>query len=88
MYRIVKDTYKDGSVKYRVQTDRFFFGWFRSKTWRDCEIYKDISDYMSVLRFPAVFNTIEEAERFCGMKSNPIVNTETVEWIIKKEIHK
>ena len=55
MYRIVKDTYKDGSVKYRVQTDRFFFGWFHSKTWRDC------SDYMSVLRFPAVFNTIEEA---------------------------
>ena len=82
MYRTVKDTYKDGSVKYRVQTDRFFFGWFRSKTWRDC------SDYMSVLRFPAVFNTIEEAERFCGMESNPIVNTETVEWIIKKEIHK
>lgn len=85
MYRTVKDTYKDGSVKYRVQTDRFFFGWFRSKTWRDCEIYKDISDYMTVLRFPAVFNTIEETERFCGMESNPIVNTESVEWIIKKE---
>ena len=85
MYRIVKDTYKDGSVKYRVQTDRFFFGWFRSKTWRDCEIHKDTSDYMTVLRFPAVFNTIEEAERFCGMELNPIVNTESVEWIIKKE---
>ena len=40
---------------------------------------------MTVLRFPAIFNTIEEAERFCGMESNPIVNTESVEWIIKKE---
>lgn len=83
MYRIVKDTYKDGSVKYRVQTDRFFFGLFRSKTWRDCVINKDTSDYMTVLRFPAVFDTIEEAHRFLGLESNPVIDTEFIEMIIK-----
>lgn len=79
MKRIVKETLKNGKIQYRVQKNTRLWGLIKTK-WHTClvEHYFGISD---VIYCGAVFNTLEEAQKYCGIKLNPIVKSEIIETI-------
>lgn len=73
-YRIVKETYKYGEIKYRVETDK---GWFglrkRFNRWKIVRIHD--SYYGS---YDAIYNSLEEAEKFVEQETDYITSTEIV----------
>lgn len=72
--RIVKETRKDGTVQYRVETNKNFFG-FRTK-WHTCKYTTRYNQYEAVV--DAIFNSLEHAEEYCGIDLNPIISKEIV----------
>lgn len=76
MKRIVKETLKDGTIKYRVQKNTRLWGLIKTK-WHTClvEYPVGISD---MIYCSAVFDTLEEAQRYCGINLNPVVKTEII----------
>lgn len=77
MKRIIKETLKDGSTKYRVESNRTFFGLIPCK-WYTCTI--TIPYGFGDVQCDAVFNTLEKAQRFIGIDTNPVVNRTIVEY--------
>lgn len=75
MRRIVKETLKDGKVQYRVETNRRLFGLIKSK-WHTDTTPVGMDEYITEIG--AIFNTLEEAQRFCGIDPNPIISREIV----------
>lgn len=75
MKRIVKETLKSGKVQYRVEKNTTFFGLIPCK-WYTCRVTIPFG-YGEVL-CEAVFETLEEAQQFCGININPIVNREVI----------
>lgn len=70
--RIVRETYKDNTVKYRVEKYKRFSGW--------CIETKIIHvEYMIDTHEPLRFDTLEEAKEYCGIPINPIVSEEIIE---------
>ena len=62
--RIVEDLHENGTIRYRVETNDGFFGWFYKKfnIW-----YTDsFKDYESDMTFYAIFDTLNAARVFCG----------------------
>lgn len=76
MKRIIKETLKDGSTKYRVESNRTFFGLIPCK-WHTCTI--TIPYGFGDVQCDAVFNTLEKAQRFIGIDTNPVVNRTIVD---------
>lgn len=69
--RIVRETYKDNTVKYRVEKYKRFSGW--------CIETKVVTeDYAIYTREPLRFDTLEEAKECCGIPSNPIISEEII----------
>ncbi len=69
--RIVRETYKDNTVKYRVEKYKRFSGW--------CIETKIVTkDYAIYTREPLRFDTLEEAKEYCGIPSNPIISEEII----------
>lgn len=73
-YRIVKETYKYGEIKYRVETNK---GWFglrkRLNKWKTV-IIRD-SYYGS---YYAIYNSLEDAEKFIEQETDYIISEEIV----------
>lgn len=70
--RIVKETYKDNTVKYRIEKYTWFSGWCtetKRTYWADA-VYT---------REPLVFNTLEAVKKYCGIPINPIISKEIIE---------
>lgn len=76
MKRIIKETLDNGDIQYRVETNRCFFGLFKCKWHTDTCIhfYGDIE-----IRCAAVFNTLREAQIYCGIDPNPVVKRQIIE---------
>lgn len=68
--RIVKETYKDGTVQYRIEKYSKFSGW-RTET-------RNVSYYMTDYKEPVRFYTLEDAKEYCGIPSNPIISEEII----------
>lgn len=69
--RIVKETYKDGTVKFRVEKYRWFSGW--------CIETKVVTeDYAIYTREPLRFDTLEVAKEYCGIPINPIISEKII----------
>lgn len=64
MKRIIEEKRQDGSVSYVVETKNFIFGWHTDTV------------YHELCPLDAVFDTLEEAKRFCGIDINPVVERE------------
>ena len=75
MKRIVKETLKSGKVQYRVEKNTTFFGLIPCE-WHTCTV--TIPFGFGEVSCEAVFNTLEEAQKFCGVNPNPIVNREII----------
>lgn len=75
MKRIVKETLKSGKVQYRVEKNTTFFGLIPCE-WHTCTV--TIPFGFGEVSCEAVFNTLEEAQKFCGVDPNPVVNREVV----------
>lgn len=75
MKRIVKETLKSGKVQYRVEKNTTFFGLIPCE-WYTCTV--TIPFGFGEVSCEAVFNTLEEAQKFCGVNPNPIVNREII----------
>lgn len=69
--RIVKETYKDGEVRYRIEKYSIFKGWHTET--------RNMYHYMSSLKEPVRFYTLEEAKEYCGIPINSIVDEEIIE---------
>lgn len=69
--RIVKETYKDGTIKYRVEKHTFLLGW-RTEM-------KQVNYYSNLIKEPVYFYTLEEARDYCTFHYNPIINKEIIE---------
>lgn len=67
--RIVRETYKDNTVKYRVEKYKRFSGWCV-----ETEVVTE--DYVHK---PLRFDTLEEAKEYCGIPINPIISEEIIE---------
>lgn len=64
MKRIVVEELANGDVKYIVETDRKFFGWFKTKWHTDTiKKYKADGDFVTL---PAIFDDIDSARMFAG----------------------
>lgn len=73
-YRIVKETFKYGKIQYRVETDKGWFGLRRRlNKWKSVKIHD--SYYGS---YYAIYDTLEEAEKFIEQESDYIVSSEIV----------
>ena len=75
MKRIVKETLKSGKVQYRVEKNTTFFGLIPCK-WHTCMV--TIPFGFGEIPCEAVFNTLEEAQEFYGIDTNPVVNREVI----------
>ena len=75
MKRIVKETLKSGKVQYRVEKNTTFFGLIPCE-WHTCTV--TIPFGFGEVSCEAVFNTLEEAQKFCGVDSNPVINREII----------
>jgi hypothetical protein len=73
MKRIVEETLADGTKQYRVEKNTKFFGLIKTD-WHTDSYYCGDPGYEAT--FDAVFNTLDEAERFVygKPKSKEIVN--------------
>lgn len=77
MKRIIEEELKDGTIQYRVESNRMFFGLIPCK-WYTCTVtipygYAEIFCY-------AVFNTLEEAQVFAGINPNPVIKRTLLEY--------
>lgn len=70
--RIVKETYKDSTAKFRVEKYRWFRGWCAET--KILYPYGVKIDTHELLRF----NTLEGAKKYCGIPINPIVSEEII----------
>lgn len=74
-YRIVKEKFKHGKIRYRVETDK---GWFglrkRLNKWKTVVDH----DWFYSSYYDAVYDSLEEAEKFIETKTDYVVTTETV----------
>lgn len=68
--RIIKETLKDGSIQYRVETNKF--GPFTVK-WHT-GITLSPSDY----GYLAIFDNLAEAKAYCGLDLNPVIKREDI----------
>lgn len=68
--RIVRETYKDNTVKYRVEKYTKFSGW--STEMRVVHV-----KYLIYTLEPLRFNTLE-AKKYCGIPINPIISEEII----------
>ena len=75
--RIVKETLRDGRVRYRVETNRLF-GFIPIRWTTDLDFYT-IDDYGTECSFLAIFDNLSDAKRFCGILPNK-------EEVIKREV--
>lgn len=69
--RIVRETYKDNTVKYRVEKYTKFSGWC-------IEMRVVHVEYLIDTLEPLRFNTLEEAKKYCGIPINPIISEEII----------
>lgn len=70
--RIIKETYKDNTVKYRIEIYTWFNGWHtetKRTYWAEAVSTRE----------PLIFNTLEEAKKCCGIPINPIISKEIIE---------
>lgn len=67
MRRIVEETLADGSVQYRVETNRILG--FIPCGWHTDLVYDRKADS----HFSAVFDDLEDAQIHCGIDTNPVV---------------
>lgn len=75
MKRIAKETLKSGKVQYRVEKNTTFFGLIPCE-WHTCTVtipfgFREVS-------CEAIFETLEEAQQFYGIDTNPVVNREVI----------
>lgn len=75
MKRIVKETLKSGKVQYRVEKNTMFFGLIPCE-WHTCMV--TIPFGFGEVSCEAVFETLEEAQQFYGIDTNPVVNREVI----------
>lgn len=75
MRRIVKETLSNRDTKYRVETDRCFFGLIKCKWHTDTVTIPMSGGDITVL---AVFNTLREAQIHCGINPNPVIREEII----------
>lgn len=69
--RIVQETYKDNTVKYRVEKYKRFSGW--------CTETRVVhAEYMIDTYEPLRFDTLEEAKEYCGIPVNPIISEKII----------
>lgn len=80
MKRIVKETKKSGTTLYRVETNEIFFGLLRSRKWRTCSCMV-IDSLNNLVTVDAVFDTLEEAESFCGIDQDPVIKSEIIQTV-------
>lgn len=80
MRRIVKETLSNGDTKYRVETDRCFFGLIKCKWYTDTVTIPMFAGDITVL---AVFDTLREAQIYCGIDPNPVIRKEIIKDNIK-----
>lgn len=69
--RIVRETYKDNTVKYRVEKYKRFSGWHIERRVVHVEYLIDTLE-------PLQFNTLEEAKKYYGIPINPIISEEII----------
>lgn len=73
-YRIVKETYKYGKIKYRVETNK---GWFglrkRFNKWKTVLIHDWCYGH-----YGAIYDSLEEAEKFIEQETDYIASEEIV----------
>ena len=75
MKRIVKETLKSGKVQYRVEKNTTFFGLIPCE-WHTCMV--TIPFGFGEVSCEAVFNTLEEAQEFYGIHTDPVIDKEVV----------
>lgn len=75
MKRIVKETLKSGKALYRVEKNTTFFGLIPYK-WHTCTIAFPFG--FGDVALDAVFNTLEEAQEFCGIDTDPVISREVI----------
>lgn len=68
--RIVKETYKDGTIKYRVEKHTFLLGW-RTEM-------KYVNYYSNLVEVPVYFYTLKEAQDYCTVHFNPVISKEII----------
>lgn len=66
MKRIIKVTRQNGEVEYVVEKKTWIFGWTTDTI------------HVDDIACDAVFGTLEEAQRFIGIDTNPIIKREVV----------
>lgn len=67
MKRIVEETLEDGTKQYRVETNRLW-GFIPIKWTTDlCYV-----GYPYDIHVSAIFSTLKEAQRHCGIDPNPV----------------
>lgn len=71
MKRIVEETLKDGRIRYRVESNRTFFGLLPCK-WYTCTVYIN-NEYSYDIACDAVFDSLKEAEIFADIETNPVI---------------
>ena len=69
--RIVREIYKDNTVKYRIEKYKIFSGW-------SIENKVEHLDYMIDEYKPLRFDTLEEKKKYCGIPINPIISEEII----------
>ena len=76
--RIIKDTYENGTHKYRVETNDGVFSWL----WKILNVWFDDEYYIDDNVFLAEFNTLAEAKEFCNDTMElEVINSEIIEVI-------
>lgn len=80
-YRIIEEIREDGTKQYSVETNRKFLGLIKCK-WRLANAYIDEPYSADVTIVPAIFNSLKEAQIFCGIDTNPIIKKEIIQTII------
>ena len=76
--RIIKETMGDGRVRFRVETNRLF-GIIPIK-WTTAIDLVTIDDFGTECSFLAVFESLSDAQRFCGItpKQDKVVKREVL----------
>lgn len=77
MKRIIKEELKDGTIQYRVESNRIFFGLVPCK-WYSCTVI--IPYEYGEIHCDAVFSSLEEARIFAGIDPNPIISRTLLEY--------
>ncbi len=77
MKRIIKEELKDGTIQYRVESNRIFFGLIPCK-WYTCTAV--ILSGGITISCDAVFSSLKEAQIYAGIDPNPIVKRTLLEY--------